>query len=39
MFFIMVEMISMVEMQARCGREFETASCAKAYGPHTRLRL
>jgi len=39
MFFIMVELISLVEMQARHGREFETASCAKAYGPHTRLRL
>jgi len=39
MFFIMVEMIPMVEMRARRGREFETASYAKAYGPRTRLRL
>ena len=33
MFFIMVE------MRAQRGREFETASYEKAYGPRTRLRL
>ena len=35
----MVEMISMVKMRSRRGREFETVSCTKAYGPLMRLRL